>query len=72
VRLDGKPIEDSRVYRVAVNSFVAGGGDSFTLFTEGTDQVDGPQDVEALEAYIAAANPLTPPPVGRLRKLGGD
>ncbi|HEX8532994.1 MAG TPA: bifunctional metallophosphatase/5'-nucleotidase, partial [Allosphingosinicella sp.] len=64
MRLDGKPIEDSRVYRVAVNSFVAGGGDSFTLFTEGTDQADGPQDVEALEAYIAAANPLTPPPVG--------
>ena len=71
-RLDGAPLRDDRVYRVALNSFLAGGGDNFTLFAEGTNQVDGPQDTEALEAYIAAANPLTPPATGRLRKLGGD
>ena len=72
IRLDGAPLRDDRVYRVALNSFLAGGGDNFSIFAEGTDQVDGPQDTEALEAYIAAANPLTPPPTGRLRKLDGD
>jgi 5'-nucleotidase len=72
VRLDGAPLRDDRVYRVALNSFLAGGGDNFSVFAEGRDQVDGPQDTEALEAYIAAANPLTPPPTGRIRKLGGD
>lgn len=71
-RLGGAPLSDDRVYRVALNSFLAGGGDNFTLFIEGKDEVNGPADVEALEAYIAAANPLTPPSTGRIRKLGGD
>ena len=50
-------MSDEAVYRVAMNSFLASGGDNFTVFRDGTDAVDGGQDVDALEAYVAAAKP---------------
>lgn len=67
--LNGQPIEDDRVYRVATNGFLASGGDNFTILREGTDQVGGPQDLDALEAYIAANSPLTPPEANRVRDM---
>jgi 5'-nucleotidase len=69
LRLDGAPIRDDAVYRVAMNSFLATGGDNFTLFREGTDAVGGPLDIEALERYIAAGSPLAPPAADRVRRL---
>ena len=47
-----------------MNNFLASGGDNFTVFREGTDATGGLQDVDALEAYIAAAGSLTPPVPG--------
>ena len=38
--LDGKPIDPAATYRVAVNNFLASGGDNFTVLAEGTDPVD--------------------------------
>jgi 5'-nucleotidase len=64
--VDGRPVSDEAVYRVAMNSFLASGGDNFTVFKDGTDPSGGPQDVDALEAYIAAAGSLTPPALGRV------
>jgi 5'-nucleotidase len=64
--VDGAPVRDETVYRVAMNSFLATGGDNFTLLREGTDPVVGIQDIDALEAYIAAAGSLTPPALGRV------
>ena len=64
--VDGQPVRDEAVYRVAMNNFLAGGGDNFTLFKEGTEATGGVQDVDALEAYIAAAGSLTPPALGRV------
>ncbi|HET9639104.1 MAG TPA: bifunctional metallophosphatase/5'-nucleotidase [Allosphingosinicella sp.] len=64
--VDGQPVRDEKVYRVAMNSFLASGGDNFTLFREGIDPTGGMQDVDALEAYIAAAGSLTPPALGRV------
>ena len=69
MRLDGRPIADEESYRVATNSFLAAGGDSFTIFREGTDQLTGGLDVAALERYIAAGSPLAPPDANRIRKL---
>jgi 5'-nucleotidase len=66
VIIEGKPLSDTAVYRVTMNSFLAGGGDNFTVFTQGTDTVIGAQDLDALEAYIAAAGTLTPPALGRI------
>lgn len=66
LRLNGRPIENAAVYRVAMNSFLASGGDNFTIFRDGTDQVGGMPDLEALERYIAGASPLTPPAADRI------
>jgi 5'-nucleotidase len=64
--VDGAPVRDEAVYRVAMNSFLASGGDNFTLFREGADPSGGMQDLDALEAYIAGAGSLTPPALGRV------
>ncbi|HEY0131352.1 MAG TPA: bifunctional UDP-sugar hydrolase/5'-nucleotidase, partial [Allosphingosinicella sp.] len=64
--VDGQPVRDEAVYRVAANNFLAGGGDNFTVFREGTDSTGGVQDLDALEAYIAAAGNLAPPALGRV------
>ena len=64
--VDGQPVQDEAVYRVAMNSFLASGGDNFTVFREGTEATGGVQDLDALEAYLAAAGNLTPPALGRV------
>ena len=64
--VDGQPVRDEAVYRVATNNFLAGGGDNFTVFRDGTESTGGVQDLDALEAYIVAAGNLTPPALGRV------
>ncbi|HEX2564399.1 MAG TPA: bifunctional metallophosphatase/5'-nucleotidase [Acidimicrobiales bacterium] len=44
-------------FRVTMNSFLAAGGDGFTVFNEGTDALGGAQDIDALVAAFAAAEP---------------
>ena len=53
VMLDGKPLDPAAKYRVTVNSFMAGGGDSFTVFKQGLDAKTGVMDVDAFEQFIA-------------------
>lgn len=71
MRLNGTPMRDDASYRVATNSFLASGGDSFTIFRQGTNPTGGIQDVDALERYIAAmgATPPPLPPSDRIRRL---
>lgn len=52
IRLVSKPIEPDTDYRVTVNSFLAGGKDSFHALAKGRDRTVGPTDVEALEAWL--------------------
>jgi 5'-nucleotidase len=66
IRIDGEPAHDEKVYRVAMNSFLSGGGDNFTALRDGTDLVNGMLDLDALEAYFANAGTVTPPPLGRV------
>ena len=67
--LDGRPIADEASYRVTMNSFLATGGDNFTVFRDGTDAYVGPQDVDALERYIAAAGRLALPVPNRITRV---
>jgi 5'-nucleotidase len=69
LRIDGTPVEDESVYRVAMNSFLATGGDNFTIFRDGKDPIGGPLDLDALEAWIASSSPLTPPAPDRIRDV---
>ena len=64
--LNGQPIIADQQYRVTMNSFLAGGGDGFSVFADGRDtQVSG-QDVDALEAYLSGSTPITPPATDRI------
>ncbi|MGZ8352336.1 MAG: bifunctional metallophosphatase/5'-nucleotidase, partial [Allosphingosinicella sp.] len=65
ITINGVPVDPAATYRVTVNNFLAGGGDNFTMFRDGTESTGGVQDVDALEAYIAAGS-LTPPALGRV------
>lgn len=55
ITLGGKPLDPAARYRVAMNGFLALGGDGFTVFKAGQDTVTGPTDIEALEAYFRSA-----------------
>lgn len=50
--LGGMAIDPAKTYRVTINSFLAQGGDGFSLFTKGTDPALSGTDLEALEAWI--------------------
>jgi 5'-nucleotidase len=70
IKLGGTPIDRSATYRVAMNSFLAGGGDGFAALAEGTDPLVGGEDLEAFNAYLAAhssaSSPLAPPAADRI------
>jgi 5'-nucleotidase len=71
VLVGGQPLSETRTYRIAMNEFLAGGGDGFTAFTEATDPGPSGKDLEALSSYIAAHSPASPPPGGRIIRVGG-
>lgn len=53
--LRGKPIDSARRYRVTTNSFLASGGDNFTVLKEGGERVDAGVDLDALESWLKRA-----------------
>lgn len=48
----GQLLGETQIYRVTVNSFMASGGDGFTILTAGTNRIVGPVDLDALVAYV--------------------
>ncbi|MBQ6644202.1 MAG: bifunctional metallophosphatase/5'-nucleotidase [Saccharopolyspora sp.] len=66
----GEPVDPGATYRVAVNNFLAGGGDGFSGFTEGTDVTGGPVDLDALLGYLGAHPGIVPPPADRITATG--
>ncbi|WP_406401231.1 bifunctional metallophosphatase/5'-nucleotidase [Streptomyces sp. NBC_00879] len=70
VKLNGEAIDPAKTYRVAMNEFLAGGGDGFPVFKEHKNKLVGASDLEILNAYLAAHSsasaPLAPPATGRI------
>ncbi|MCX4812656.1 bifunctional metallophosphatase/5'-nucleotidase [Streptomyces sp. NBC_01239] len=70
IRLNGSVIDPAATYRVATNSFLAGGGDGFTTLGQGTGDLVGTDDLTALADYLtansSAAGPLEPPAANRI------
>ncbi|WP_434995881.1 ExeM/NucH family extracellular endonuclease [Arthrobacter sp. Ld5] len=61
VMVDGAPLDPARHYRVGTFSFLAQGGDNFTVFREGTDtRESGLVDRDAWIDYLRANSPLSP------------
>jgi 5'-nucleotidase len=66
ILLNGTPVDPNGAYRITVNSFLAEGGDNFTLLAQGTDRLGGAVDLDALVDYFAANSPVPPGPQNRI------
>ena len=76
LKINGKPVLPEQRYRVTVNSFMAGGGDNFTVLNQASQRVDtGLNDLQALVDYLQARD-HTGQPAGadaaqqRIEKVG--
>ena len=69
IALDGVPIDPAAGYRVTVNSFLAGGGDNFSVLVDGTDRLGGEVDLDALVTYFGANSPVAPGPQDRITRI---
>ena len=67
--LDGAPIDPAKTYRITTNSFLANGGDSFSMFARQRDAVIGMPDIDALEAWLKAVPPRAVPSETRVTDL---
>ncbi|MBB4987240.1 MULTISPECIES: bifunctional metallophosphatase/5'-nucleotidase [Streptomyces] len=70
IKLNGEAIDPAKTYRVAINEFLAGGGDGFAALATGTNKLVGASDLDVFNAYLAghssAANPLPVPAADRI------
>ncbi|MBD3004478.1 bifunctional UDP-sugar hydrolase/5'-nucleotidase [Streptomyces sp. 5-10] len=70
VKLNGEAIDPAKTYRVAMNEFLAGGGDGFPAFKDGKNKLVGASDLDAFTAYLGAhssqSTPLDPPKADRI------
>ncbi|MEW2633825.1 bifunctional metallophosphatase/5'-nucleotidase [Streptomyces sp. NPDC048389] len=70
VKLNGEAIDPSKSYRVAMNEFLAGGGDGFPVLKEHTNKLVGASDLDVFNAYLAgnssAEAPIAPPKADRI------
>jgi 5'-nucleotidase len=64
--VNGVEVQPTDTFRVTMNNFLATGGDSFTVFNEGTDALGGAQDIDSFVAYFGAHSPVAVPPLDRI------
>ena len=66
--VNGVLVAPADTFRVTMNNFLATGGDSFTVFNEGTNALGGAQDIDAFVAYFGAAGAagIAVPPLNRI------
>ena len=69
MKLDGEPVDPAKEYRVTVNSFLAEGGDGYDALGDGTNRVGGGPDIDAVIAYLGAADRAPTQP--RVTRVGG-
>jgi 5'-nucleotidase len=63
-------IDKAARYRVAVNNFMADGGDNYTVFRSCAEPLGGEIDLDAFARYLGAHSPVAPPPLERIEKVG--
>lgn len=65
--VNGAPVERGATYTVAVNDFMANGGDGFTMLQDARTRFNtGLSITELLQQHIEANSPLTMPAMGRM------
>jgi 5'-nucleotidase len=66
IKINGVTVDPSAGYRITINNFLAGGGDNFAGFKDGTDLLTGGFDLDAFTAYLGANSPVAPGPQNRI------
>lgn len=69
LRLNRAPVKDNVSYRVTMNSYLAAGGDDFSVFSQGEQISGGELDVDALEDYLRMHSPVRPPDMNRITRI---
>jgi 5'-nucleotidase len=69
VKINGVAVDKTATYRVAMNNFLAGGGDGFTVFNEGTNPLGGEIDLDAAVNYFMHNSPVSPGPQNRITQI---
>ncbi len=69
IMINGVPIDPAASYRVTVNNFLADGGDNFAALRGGVDRLGGAVDLDAVEDYFSAFNPVMPGPQNRITMI---
>ena len=67
--IGGVPIAPGTSYRVTVNSFLADGGDNFSVLVDGTNRLGGEVDLDALVTYFGVNSPVPPGPQDRITSV---
>jgi 5'-nucleotidase len=69
VKLNCVPIDKFASYRVTMNSYLATGGDNFTVFNAGINSLGGAVDLDAMKDYFTAHTPTAPGHQDRIVKV---
>ena len=69
IMIGGVPIDLGADYRVTVNSFLADGGDGFSVLVDGTDRLGGEVDLDALVTYFGGNSPVPPGLQNRITQI---
>jgi 5'-nucleotidase len=71
--IDGTAVDPMASYQVAMNNFLASGGDGFSVFNQGTNQLGGEIDIDALVNYFMAkaaqGQAVAPGPQDRITRI---
>jgi 5'-nucleotidase len=70
VTFGGTAVSKAASYRIAVNNFMADGGDNYTVFRSCTQPLGGEVDLDAFGRYLGAHSPVAPPTLNRIEKVG--
>jgi 5'-nucleotidase len=69
VKLNDVVVDKTANYRITMNSFLADGGDNFTVFRLGSSQLGGAVDLDSMQAYFTAHSPVAPGAQNRISKV---
>jgi 5'-nucleotidase len=71
VKLGTHVILPTETFQVAMNNFLADGGDGFSVFKEGTTPIGGMVDLDAFVNWLKlpANNPVPTPPMNRITRV---
>ena len=69
IAIDGRVVDPAASYRVTVNSFMAEGGDRYSVLADDTERLGGAIDLDALVTYFADTEAVVPRPWNRITRL---